>query len=188
MRPRTRNCLCCDTRTRCCAGSSRGLCGTVGGSAMVRGAVVADPPVPVGERVPGDARDAARMAPQADRSEVGLQQAPGQARETADRASGEGAGAAAGQGESAVGLPTDPGRTHPAGTPGRLDDGLGIPHSGGHRSSPAPGRPDVARVPDRAGRVHHRLRLPIRRPDRPAPRVRAGVPRARHTPTAHRRA
>lgn len=112
------------TRERGAAQAAHEACAVrAGGSAVVRGAVAANPPVPVGERVPGDARDAARMAPQADRSEVGLQQAPGQARETADRACGEGAGAAAGQGESAVGLPTDPGRTHPARTPGRRRSG-----------------------------------------------------------------
>jgi hypothetical protein len=94
-----RGTACAATRERGAAQAAHKACAVrAGGSAVVRGAVVADPPVPVGERVPGDARDAARMAPQADRSEVGLQQAPGQARETADRACGEGAGAAAGQG------------------------------------------------------------------------------------------
>ncbi|WP_406430778.1 DUF5110 domain-containing protein [Streptomyces sp. NBC_01589] len=34
---------------------------------------------------------------------------------------------------------------------------------------------------------HHRLRLRPHRPGRPAPGVRAGIPRARHTPPAHRR-
>jgi hypothetical protein len=51
---------------------------------------------------------AAGVAPQAARPEVGLQQAPEQARPTFDRACGEGSGAAARQGESSLGLPTDP--------------------------------------------------------------------------------
>jgi len=73
------------------------------GPAVVRSAVLADPPAPVGAGVSGDARDAAGMAPQADRLEVGLQQAHTQARETFDGGCGKGSGAAARQGESALG-------------------------------------------------------------------------------------
>lgn len=129
------------------------------GPAVVRSTVLADPPAPVGAGVSGDARDAAGMAPQAGRPEVGLQQAHTQARETFDGGCGKGSGAAARQGESALGLSTNSGRAGPARTPGRLDDGLGHPYRGGHRSSPTPQQPDMSRLPDRASPRHHRLRL-----------------------------
>lgn len=84
------------------------------GSSVVRSAVLADPSAPVGAGVPGDARDPARVAPKTDRAQVGLQRAPQQARQAADREHGESAHAAPGQTESALGSPTDPGRTRPA--------------------------------------------------------------------------
>lgn len=84
---------------------------------MVHRAVLADPPAPVGAGVPGGAHDDAGVAPQADRPEVGLQQAPEQARSTVDRECGESSGTAARQRESALGLPTDPRGNRPARTP-----------------------------------------------------------------------
>jgi putative transposase len=50
--------------------------------------------------------------------------------------------------------------------------------------APPPQRPDLARVPHRASRGRHRQRLRPHRPGRPAPGVRAGVPRTRHPPPA----
>ncbi|CAM5511894.1 hypothetical protein SANTM175S_07715 [Streptomyces antimycoticus] len=87
----------------------------------------ADSPAPVGAGVPGDAWDVARVASQVDLQEVGLQQVPGQARETVNGVCGEGAGGAADQGKSGLGLPSGPGRTDSARASSGLDDGLGDP-------------------------------------------------------------
>lgn len=98
-RQRMLSCWRCGMRKRCCAGSSRDGAVCAGGPAVVRGVVCADPAASVGARFPGDAH-CAGVAPQTYRAQVGLQQAPEQA---ADRERGEGVGAAAGPGESAVG-------------------------------------------------------------------------------------
>ncbi len=116
----------------------------------VRRAVRVVPATPMGAGVPGHARDPARAAPQTHRGQVGLQQAPLEAGRATDHRRGEGAGAATGPGESAVGLSTDPGRTRPPRTSDRHHDGRGDPDGRRHETGPTPQRAGRARVPDRA--------------------------------------
>ncbi len=147
----------------------------------------ADTPTVPARGLPGHPRYPARPAPQVHRREVGLQCASPY-RTAAHSSSGQDPRAATGEGEPEAGPSTHPGVVGPARAQHRRLDGLGDPQRRRRRAGTASLWPDLARVPHRSGRGHHRDRLlPSRHPTRQAA-VRAGVPRARHqTPAHHRR-
>src|SRR5450755_1437833 len=102
------SCWCSATRTRCCAAMSAG-CGTSRLTSVVRRAGLARPPQAQGRDLPGNARDAAGLAPQAGRDEIRHEETA-QARTAADWPEHRPPCPSASEGESAVGIPPDPWR------------------------------------------------------------------------------
>jgi hypothetical protein len=121
-----------------------------GRPAVVRGTVAAGPPPPVGRRLPGDACDAARLAPAAGRAQVGLHEPP------ASRAAVHGrrdpqAGDPPRDGEPGVGAPAGAGRAGQAGPSDRGLHGAADPARRRDRPRAPPQWPDLEAVPDRPG-------------------------------------
>ena len=86
--------------------------------------------------------------------------------------------------EPALGIPADSWRAHQAGRDSRAVHCLRDPALFGYRSRTAPGRPDVAAVPARAGRRDPGRRFSSRRYRAAKQAVRADIHRARHSPDA----
>ena len=131
----------------------------------------------------GDARDAAGLAPQARRQEVRHEQ-PAPARPPGDGPQHRPACRPPGEGEPALGIPACSWRADQAGRDGRAVDCARDPALVGYRSGTAPGWPDVAAVPARAGRRDPGRRFFSRRYRAAEQAVCAGIRRARHSPDA----
>ncbi len=148
---------------------------------MARGTVPADPPAPVERGVRGDPGDAARVAPAAGRTPLGLHQ-PGASRTAVHGDRDPQAGDPHGDGEPDLGASAGARGADQARPPDRGIHGLADPARRRHRSRTTPHRPDLEAVPDRASPRHPRRRLRARGHRAAAPHLRPDRRRARHPP------